>query len=219
MRTGWPAAVRLYDGGSPGTRLHVRVRWASAPFGQVAAAVPLAGQVLELGCGHGLLSCHLALQSTDRAVHGVDLDLGKISEARAAAAAASRLGAQVTFGLAPSGSVPAGPWDAIVIVDVLYLLDAAAQRALLTHCAGLLRPGGVLVVKEMGHSPAWKFRWNLIQETLSVRILQITEGRRLTFLPTDQLAAVMAAAGLAVRTRRVDRGRPHPHVLLTGTRT
>ncbi len=211
------AVLGLYTGRSVATRAHVRIRWVTCPFPAVAAVVPPVGRVLEVGCGHGLFSCYLAVASSGRQVHGVDLDPDKIDDAGAAAGRARGLGASVEFAAAPSGAVPAGPWDAVVIVDVLYLLDAAGQRDLIAQCAARLAPGGVLVVKEMGTRPRWKFRWNTVQETLSVRVLRITVGRDLTFLPPNELAGAMREAGLQVTVDlAVDRGRPHPHHLLVG---
>jgi 2-polyprenyl-3-methyl-5-hydroxy-6-metoxy-1,4-benzoquinol methylase len=210
-------ALGLYAHLGAATRFHVHLRWASCPFPLVAEAIPAAGRVLEVGCGHGLFSAYLALQSRERRVHGVDLDAAKIAKARVAAHRAAALGASLSFDVAPSGAVPAGPWSAITIVDVLYLLDPEGQRRLIADCAAQLAPGGVLVVKEMSLEPRWKFRWNTLQETLSVRVLRITEGRALSFLTTDQLADAMRDAGLRVATSRpIHRGRPHPHHLVVG---
>ena len=133
-----------------------------------------------------------------------------------AGAAAARAGLAATFRPVAGGELPAGPWDGIAVVDVLYLLDAAEQRSLLRSCAERLGPAGVLVVKEMAPVPRWKARWNRVQETASVKILGITEGERFTFLPPAELAAAMAAGGLAVRDRPLHRGYPHPHHLLMG---
>ncbi len=115
------------------------------------------------------------------------------------------------------GRLPAGPWDAVVVVDVLYLLSGDEQRELLTACRALLAPGGVLVVKEMGVTPGWKARWNLVQETLSVRVLRITDGANLTFVAPEITAEWLRDLGLEVTARRLDRGRLHPHHVVVGT--
>jgi 2-polyprenyl-3-methyl-5-hydroxy-6-metoxy-1,4-benzoquinol methylase len=210
-------ALALYEGLGAATRVHVHVRWASCPFPRVAEAIPTSGRVLEVGCGHGLFSSYLALQSREREVHGVDLDTEKIDKARVAASRATARGASVSFTVAPSGAVPRGPWSAIAIIDVLYLLDPPGQRRLIAECAAQLAPGGVLVLKEMSFEPRWKFRWNTLQETLAVRVLGITEGRALSFLTTDELAAAMSDAGLQpTASRPIHRGRPHPHHLVVG---
>jgi 2-polyprenyl-3-methyl-5-hydroxy-6-metoxy-1,4-benzoquinol methylase len=209
------AALRAYRHAPPGDRLHVLVRWLSCPFPPIADALPTTGRVLEVGCGHGLFSGYLARRSPGLRVHGVDIDAGKI----AVAAAAERPdGDRLSFAVGESGSVPAGPWDAVVLVDVLYLLDEAGQRALLEACAAVLAPGGALVVKDMATRPRWKARWNAAQEALSVRVLQITAGsREFAFVDPDERARWLVAAGLReVRARRLDRGRIHPHHLLAG---
>jgi 2-polyprenyl-3-methyl-5-hydroxy-6-metoxy-1,4-benzoquinol methylase len=207
-------ALALFDGAPRAARTHVRIRWATCPVPAVASLVPRRGRILEVGCGHGLFSAYLALDSAQRQVVGVDIDESKIAVAREAA---QRAGHAFTADVAPSGHLPPGPWNAIVIVDVLYLLDVDAQRALLTTCRSLLAPGGTLVVKEMGTTPRWKARWNLFQETLSVRVLRITEGASLTFVSPGTMAAWLKAAGLEVESRRLDRGRLHPHHVLIGT--
>jgi 2-polyprenyl-3-methyl-5-hydroxy-6-metoxy-1,4-benzoquinol methylase len=180
----------------------------------VAAAVPREGRVLEVGCGHGLLANYLALESPERELHGIDIDGPKIEAARAAAETA---GWGTEFTTPPPGRLPDGPWDAIVIVDVLYLLTEDQQRRLLRDCAAALGPGGVLVVKEMSPSPRWKSAWNRVQETLAVRLLRITEGEGgFIFMTPDQLAAWMTDDGLVVSHRPLHKGYPHPHHLVVG---
>nr|WP_281372106.1 class I SAM-dependent methyltransferase [Modestobacter versicolor] len=176
--------------------------------------MPRTGRVLEVGCGHGLFSAYAAQCLPGVTVHGVDIDAEKVAVAAAAAGSSPRLG----FAVAESGVLPAGPWDAVVLVDVLYLLDEPGQRALLESCAALLAPGGVLVVKDMSTRPRWKARVNRLQETVSVRVLRITAGSaEFAFVEPDERARWMRAAGLTgVRARRLDRGRAHPHHVLVG---
>jgi len=207
--------LSLYRTSPLPVRAHVRVRWATCPFRAVAAQFPVSGRILEVGCGHGLLSLCLALSGPDRRVTGIDVDEAKLAAARVAA---GRAGLPASFEIVDGDALPEGPWEGIAIVDVLYLLSAADQVALLRSCAGLLAPGGVLVVKEMAPVPRWKARWNTVQETAAVKVLGITAGEALTFLPPGDLASAMAGGGLAVRERPLHRGYLHPHHLLVGQR-
>ena len=211
-------AVRLFKGLSLGTRLHLALRWWSCPIDAVAHEVPTHGDILEIGCGHGLVALHLATQSPHRRVLGVDIDDHKITVARRAAQQLRTHPANAIFDVIAAGAVPDGTWDAVVIVDVLYLLSAPDQHRLLQHASAALRPDGVLVIKEMGLTPRWKFRWNLIQETLATRALRITrtEQPRLTFTAPRDLAQWLAETELCVTTARVDRFYPWPHQLVVG---
>lgn len=206
------AALALFRSAPAGVRAHVAIRWWSAPFRAVVRALPPAGRVVEIGCGHGLFSAYARLEAPGRDVVGVDIDAEKIAHARAAAGSTDGL----TFRVAESGAVPAGPWDAVVFVDVLYLLPADEQQRLLTESVAALAPGGVVVVKEMGSEPAWKVRWNTFQETLSVKVLRITAGSSFDFVAPERTAAWLTELGLDVEKVRLDRGRVHPHHMLVG---
>lgn len=196
-------------------RLHTALRWWSCPFPAVEAVVPSRGRILEVGCGHGLLSLFLALSQPGRYVHGVDVDETKLDAARQAA---ERLGsdeAGTSFATVPPGWLPDEHVDAVVIADVLYLLEPDAQRRLLGACARCLQPGGLLVIKEVSTEPVWKFRWNTLQETLSTRVLRITAGGGgLHFVPPATMAGWLGEEGLTVESWSIDRGYPWPHHLL-----
>jgi len=203
--------LSLYRSAPAMSRAHVAVRWATCPIPAVAAQLPPAGRILDVGCGHGLLALFLALESPDRQIVGVDVDEDKLAVARAAAS-----GLAARFEAVAGGELPEGPWRGIGIIDVLYLLSADDQRSLLRSCAEALEPGGVLAVKEMALAPRWKARWNVLQETAAVKLLGITEGEQFTFLAPADMAAAMAAGGLIVKDRPIHRGYPHPHHLLVG---
>lgn len=212
------AALAAYDAEALGDRFHTRFRWWSAPFPALEREVPPAGRVLEVGCGHGLLTTYLALTAPTRALTGVDIDTHKIEIARRAAARLPAGTARPTFAVVEPGTVVPGPWDAVVIADVLYLLAPAARAALLAAYAGELVPGGRLVVKEVDDRPRWKYALMAIQERLSTGVLGITEGEDLSFPSLAEVCAVLEAVGLDVRAHRLDRGYPWPHVVAVGER-
>ena len=205
-------ALARYRDASRGTRLHTRLRWWWCPFPAIEAEVPRAGDVLELGCGHGLLSVYLALSAGERRVRGVDIDADKIAEADRAG------GDVVDFAAVLPGFVPQEPCDAVVVADVLYLLPRDVQQEIVVAAARAVRPGGVVVLKEMGLAPRWKARWNRVQETLATRVVKITEhtGTGLTFVAPDDMAGWLRAEGLTAQVRALDHGYPWPHTMVTG---
>lgn len=227
LRTVSPVGRRLlalYADEPRAARLHTAIRWRTCPFGEVAAALDGCEDVLEVGCGHGLLSLLLALDDPARRVTGIDVDADKIAVAQRVARGRPDGGAgvpspeRVTFEAVEPGRLPAGSWDGIAMVDVLYLVPPADQEALVRSLAARLVPGGRLAIKEMAETPRAKALLNRLQETVSVRIARITAGDVIAPTAPDDLAAWMGAAGLAVERRRVDRGYPHPHHLVVGTR-
>lgn len=214
-----PAAVMaLYANLPARVRAHIAVRWRTCPFPAVAARVPASGRILDYGCGHGAFAAALALASSAREVVGVDTAADKIAAAEAAAREAARRGMpHPSFHRIARGGIPPGVWDAILFVDVLYLMAPAGQESLLREAARALAPGGVLLVKEVGNRPRAKALWNRVQETMAVRVLRITAGRRLRFLPPERHAAWLEDEGLEVERARLDRGFAHPHHLLVAT--
>jgi cyclopropane fatty-acyl-phospholipid synthase-like methyltransferase len=210
-------ARRAYASESFGTRVHTALRWRTCPFREVADEVPRHGEILDAGCGHGLLSLYLAAQAPQRRVTGIDIDDEKLAVARRAANAA-HLDARVMFQHITAGWKPDARWDAIVEVDMLYLLGRERAADWLRTAAAALEPGGRLVVKELDVTPSWKARWSQFQELLATRVMRITEGEELELIPRDDVVAAMQDARLTVNTRRLDRGRLHPHYVAVGTR-
>ena len=211
--------LALFDHAPKRDRLHVRGRYRTCPVAVIDAEVPRAGRILEVGCGHGLVSAYLAMSSSDRDVTGVDIDVRKIAVASHAPSHADHATVHLAFRQDDAGTLPDGNWDAIVIVDVLYLLDDAAERALLEACVERLDEHGVLVIKETDVVPRWKHWVAKGQEIVATKILRITAGSALSFTPISQLAERLRGFGLEVETRRVDKGYLHPHVLVVGRRS
>jgi 2-polyprenyl-3-methyl-5-hydroxy-6-metoxy-1,4-benzoquinol methylase len=216
VRAALAAAVGTYDGQPRGVRLHVQGRVRSCPFDALEARVPTAGRVLDVGCGHGVLSILLAQASPERTVLGVDVDAGKVA---AAEMAASRSGlANVSFRNVDDDWEPDDQWDAIVLADVLYLLGATRARDLLASLGACLAPSGVLLVKEIDVRPRWKFELARVQELVATRVARVTEGDRVEFVPPAVIADTLVAAGLTVEHVPLQKGRLHPHHLVVGRR-
>lgn len=98
---------------------------------------PRVGRAFEPGCGAGLLTARLARRCDEL----IAMDRHE----RAAAATRRRCPTvDVRVGRLPA-DWPAGPFDLVVLSEVLYYLDAPQVRQVLDDAAASLREGGELV--------------------------------------------------------------------------
>ena len=137
--------------------------------------IPPQAQVLDLGCGHGMVLRGLAMRGFRGAYVGVDFSAPLLAEAQAHAPAdvESRfLQADLTD---PSwiSRVGAGPFDVVLAFAVFHHLPGKALRQrVLAQAAALLRPGGLLMLSVWAflHSPRLRQRiqpWERVGLTTS----------------------------------------------------
>ncbi|MFF7313557.1 methyltransferase domain-containing protein [Streptomyces sp. NPDC008137] len=136
----WDARAASFDEEPDhGLRDHgVRRAWAGRLRGWLPAR---AGDVLDLGCGTGSLSL-LASEQGHR-VTGVDLSPAMVTLAREKLA-----GRDAVFLVGDAAAPPIGEqrYDVVLVRHVLWALPDPGRA--LRHWAGLLRPGGRLVLVE-----------------------------------------------------------------------
>lgn len=208
-------ALALYKDQSPGVRLHTAIRAWTAPLQAVVAAIPQAGRVLDIGCGHGLISNEVALRDTGSRVLGIDLSESKILAARASIGSRTN----IEFRSALLDDIEESNFDAVALVDVLYLVPEAQWQGFLETCFRKLKPGGTFVLKEIGTEPRWKFKRLKLQELVSTRVIRITRGDSFHFESGEQLRSRLSDLGFArVNLQRLDAGYMSPHILLTARR-
>jgi len=208
-----PAAIRRslgrYRGQPLGIRGFVLARHLLAPLARVVAAVPSAGRILDVGCGHGLFSNALALGSPARQVLGVDPSGAKVAVARASSAGLPN----VRYLQGTVQQVDEQGFDAITILDVLYLLPVEEKLALLRACRERIAPNGVLILKANDTRPPWKYRVARLQEQ-AMTGLGLTMGQgKLYFLGREQNANLLELAGFQPHFVDLNTWLPYPHIM------
>lgn len=170
---------------------------------EVRAADPV--RVLDVGCGDGSLLRHLLDLAPRAHGTGVEVDAGTASRARSALAAAGLAErATVAHGdvrdLLRSGALD-GPVGLVLLANVLYYVPPGERAGLLSLLAGLLAPGGRLVVlSTVADGSVFSRHFDLLLRAQDPPMA----------LPTvDDITRVLSAAGLeVVRNRRVAPGDP-----------
>ena len=205
------ATLALYDDSPTADRLFVRARAFLSDLALLERHAPRAGAILDLGSGHGLVSNLLALGSPERQVTGIDIDAAKV------AAAQRTIGARrnVQFQVADATTYDGGPYAAITVADVFYLIPPPLQRELLASCRRMLAPDGVLLWKSQVRRPRWKYAITRGQEWL-MTTLGPTSGHGLYFLDTDESLDAMRAAGFRAVALPLRSWRPYTDVLFVG---
>ena len=197
-----------YNGQSLGIRGFVLARHLMAPLARVLAAVPPQGRLLDVGCGHGLFANAAALGSPARQVLGVDPSGAKIAVARSSSAGLPN----VRYVQGTVQEIAERDFDAISILDVLYLLPIEEKLALLRACRERIAPDGVLILKTNDTRPPWKYRVARLQEE-AMTGLGLTMGHGLYFLSREQNAGLLELAGFRPSIVDLDSWLPYPHVM------
>ncbi len=184
-------------------------RYYAAQLDEAVAAVEARPgcRVLEIGCGCGTESLWLALRGAD--VFGVDVQRERVAVAEARAAILRRERPDLTARFAVTGilELPAAPaYDLIWMEQALHHLEP--RDAVADHVAGMLKPGGLLVISEAN-------AWNpLLQMQLfrrrgfrTVTTKRLEDGREVPYgdervLTAGSLEALFRARGITPESRR-----------------
>ncbi len=167
------------------------------------------GNILDLVCGNGLFTNYKAVRAPSRNIVGVDPSVSKVEVAKRTESRVSN----VHYILGDiNDALKQARFDAITIVDVLYLLPLAAQKEILRACHQLLKDSGILILKTQDTKPLWRFAWTYIQEKVMVSTKLTLGDRRLYFLPADKTRQILEEAGFSATYHRLPNRIFYPHI-------
>jgi SAM-dependent methyltransferase len=193
-------AFTTYRGAPIGARAFVAARYVVAPMGPIASEFAgLSGTVLSLGSGLSMLERYIAELEPGLSFEGVDLDPVKVEliarTHHLSPRVSLRQGDATRLGDVADGRL----YDAVLICDAMHHFPSAVHADVVRSVEQVLRPGGVVVVKDLDAGPAWKFHWNRIHDRL------VAGPEPIHCRPPSEMAALLAEAGLVVeRAHRID---------------
>lgn len=205
--------VARFADAKPGHRHYVRFKIRLDPvYRAICDGLPDRVELVELGCGLGILPILVASLGSHRRVTGIDWDEPKVAAAQKAVK-----GLPITIERADVREyVPPG-CDALAIVDVLHYFDAGVQRAILERAVAAIRPGGTLFVRE-GESGKQGSAWTRFVERMAVAVRWNRSDERPQFRAIDAIVEDLRALGLECEVVPVA-GPFHPgNVLVRATR-
>jgi len=160
--------------------------------------------VLDIGCGYGLVSLILSLSHPSAAYAGLDIDPWRIRRARQAASRLQR--GNLHFWCADIRThAPQRPYDAILLIDVLHHIDNPSKRRLLGTCARSLSPGGMLVIKDILPRPYPQYFFTYMLDIL------VTGSRDLWYWEASQFQEALASHFQHVEILASPGISPYPH--------
>ena len=185
-----------------------KLRWDPVYFDLLARGVlPATGVLYDLGCGRAIL---LSLLETYRRLgrHGErpagwgvspELELHGVERSRRALRAArTAIGDRAELIRADLVAFTPPACDVIVVLDVLHYLRREAQEAVLDAATAALRPGGLLLLREIDADGLGRARRTVIAE----RVRALLRGRpvqRFHFRTGADWSLLLEKRGLEVR--------------------
>ena len=188
------------------TRCYLWLRSKLTPYEHLASAFPPKGQILDLGCGHGLLSFALSLGSQDREVVGIDHDTDRVRIANDTAldlASPRRPTFQTGDLRASLASLASGSLAGVAMIDMLHYFDHATQEALVNDAARVITSGGILVVRDIDADAGIKAATNQLYERF-VTVVGFTRSTesKLSFRTAREWTVLLESCGFSVRSHR-----------------
>jgi len=177
--------------------------------------LPSGGTLVDFGCGQGLMLA-LVAHSARRFRTGTwprtwnpppqfDRAIGIELRPRVAAVARRALDADAEIIEGDGRGMSLPPCRAALFFDVLHMMPASEQEALIAAAAAVLEPGGVMLVREADAAAGWRHE----AVRFGNRLKAIATGswrQRFFFRTADEWIACFASHGLAAEIRPMSAG-------------
>ena len=217
MRTKWSVFInilKVYKDSGWTVKIFILIRYLVCPWEKIVERlIPLIddGDLLDIGCGHGLL-LHLVQRKVicHRCI-GIDHDRTKIAVAHRSISNNTK----ITFlDSRELGQLSGQRFRCITLIDVLYAIPPKDWSKIWKLAHENLEPDGILFIKETINYPKFKYWICLIQEIFATKILRYTKGQ-FPFLPsfTYYLEALTQNGFDVFEHMRMDQGYLWPHYL------
>jgi 2-polyprenyl-3-methyl-5-hydroxy-6-metoxy-1,4-benzoquinol methylase len=163
---------RLYVEGPYLLRMMMHYRIVICPFERLIPHVSPNASVLDIGCGAGLFLALLA--GSVPGITGVGFDSSRLAIETAMRMAVqvelAKLQVNLCFFLRNVGeSWPEGLFDVVSLVDVMHHVPQVAQKSLIEKAIQKVKPGGVLLYKDMANQPVFHALMNRIHDLVLAR--------------------------------------------------
>ena len=205
------AAWGSFRGLGVATRAFLLARMVVAPLGPMDAELRmLRGRVLSLGCGHGAVDRYVAEINPDVSIEGVDLDEGRVRQARQTEALAPRVRVRVAD---VTELDPGEGFDGALAIDVLHHVPFAAHPSIAAAMFAALKPGGMWLVKEMAPLPRRQYLFNRMHDRI------VAGPDPISCRMPEDMAQVLRDTGFEIDgLRRLKRLRIYPQYLVVARR-
>ena len=122
------------------------------PFDELFDVIPKEGKIFDLGCGIGMISHILAARYEKLQILGIDPSQERIALAKDVKC----LPPNLKFQSGTIKDVNEKDFDAILMVDVEYLLPQRELEKTLNECRDRLKSNGVIIIKSMSKAHQFK---------------------------------------------------------------
>jgi 2-polyprenyl-3-methyl-5-hydroxy-6-metoxy-1,4-benzoquinol methylase len=185
-------AKKLYRAGHGIRRRMQQLRPFTCPIEVLVSLVPETGSVFDIGCGCGLLLA-LALRS-GKEIEALGLDISEGALGMAAAMKQNGLTPEESERLRLHHSAGIGDWpettfDMVSLIDVMHHVRLDWRRPILDAAIARVKPGGILLYKDMCRRPRWRAVLNWCQDLVVSR-------QWIRYIPISQVEDVARRAGL-----------------------
>lgn len=137
--------------------------------------------IIEVGCGEGALA-HRIVRTSDALYTGIDIAPNP-GRAYGGPPARATFRTQRVEDLATEGALA----DLVVLSDVVHHVPTGERIEFLRNCLRLVRPGGIIAVKE------WERRRNLAHAFAFISDRYVSGDTGVSFLSRDELVSLLTA--------------------------
>ncbi len=138
-------------------RLKIRYRPYVCPFDRLLDYADGHESVFDVGCGSGQF-CSLLARFTDvKRIEGIEIDPRLVANARQLLGTLAGHGKDVRFNVYDGRDLPdvIADYALVTMIDVLHHIPSDSQRDILRQVFAKMRPGAVLVLKDIDASSPW----------------------------------------------------------------